>query len=225
MSLVGELSIGLQDALVNNPQARISEGLSRFTGLVGGRVRLKVEVMLGFQILGRVSEGQLHLGIGLATARGRKLTFRPLFHEYLTLYCAHGHPLFGMADQTLTREVIESYPYCSRGHLEPREFTQADRIVQSGDIGLGADAQTALILSGRDLGFLPDHVAEPFVRQGFLRPLRPDLTKRTETVAAITRRKEPSLKVLDLLLATLVDVHKPQAPAIPSAARRVTVKA
>lgn len=207
--LVGELSIALQDSVLTNPDARIHEGLRRFASLVGNRVRLKVEVMVGFQLIGRVTDGQAHLGIGLGSPRARKLTQRRLFHERLTLYCAMGHPLFDLPDALLTREDIEAHPYCSRGHLEPREFTQADRLVQTGDIGLGAEAQMALILSGRNLGFLPDHVAQPLVRQGHLRPLRPDLTRRSEAVCAITRRNDPSLKVLNRLIEVLVDAHKP----------------
>ena len=59
----GELVVGIQDGIVDNPEARISEAIERFTAYYPN-IRFKIEIMLGFQMAGRVADGLIHVGIG-----------------------------------------------------------------------------------------------------------------------------------------------------------------
>jgi hypothetical protein len=64
-----------------------------------------------------------------------------------------------------------------------------------------------LILSGRNIGYLPDHVAAPHVAAGTLRALRPDLTRLVTEVAAITGPSSNDFKLARRFVDCLIDTH------------------
>ena len=68
----GELVVGIQDGIVDNPNARISEAIERFTNYYPN-IRFKIEIMLGFQMAGKVADGLIHVGIGLVTDQFEQL--------------------------------------------------------------------------------------------------------------------------------------------------------
>src|SRR5206468_729734 len=154
----GELVIAVEDEIVMNPACRLPEALRQFTAEVGRRVRFRVENMVGYLALSHVADGSAHLGISVSDVRARDVYSQRLFDETLHLYCARGHPLFDRPDDQITQEEIAEQPYSSRGHLELKDFSLLTHGFLMGDVGLGAQAQLALILSGRDFGYLPDHI-------------------------------------------------------------------
>ena len=212
-----ELSIGIQDQIVDNPHSRVAEAIARFSEYYPN-CRFRVEIMLGFQMTGRVADGLLHVGIGILNDQFQGLAAERLFEERSTIYCGSGHPLFPVPDDALTAEAIERAVYCNRGHHEYVHPERTRNSATCGDIGLGAHAQTTLVLSGRNIGTLPDHVAEPHVAAGRLRALRPDLTQRTTAVAAMTGQGVKTFKLVQRFVDCLVDVHT-EARAVAAAAR------
>jgi LysR family transcriptional regulator, transcriptional activator for bauABCD operon len=215
-----ELSIAIQDGIVENPQARIPEAIERFTDYYPS-VSLKIEIMLGSKLMGRAADGLVDVGVGLFHDQFRKLTFEPLFDEQLVLCCGRAHPLFSVPDADLTQERLDEAAYCHRGHLEYFHPDTSDAFPRRGDIGHGAHAHLALILSGRNVGYLPDHVAEPFRSAGRLRLLRPDRTRRTIAVVAVTGRVATEFKLSRCFMDCLVDCQM-EAQIAPRTAQPVS---
>ena len=205
----GELVVAIEDEVVSNPVCRVPEALGRFTAEVGRRVRFRVENMVGYQALSHVADGSAHVGISVSDARARDLCSQRLFDEHLHLYCAVGHPLFDVPDEQITPEQIAQQPYSSRGHLELKDLSLLTHGFRPGDVGLGAQAQLVLVLSGRDTGYLPDHLVAPFVLQGRLRALCPQLTRKEIAVNVVTRDSGPHVKLVSRLRACLVAAHAP----------------
>ncbi|MBD9641745.1 LysR family transcriptional regulator [Ensifer sp. ENS07] len=204
----GELVMAVEDSIVDNPECRLPLAIKRFSEITEG-VKIRVEIMLGAQVIGRVADGLIPLGIGLYNPSFSQLEYTALFSECLELYCSSAHRLFDVPDGQITAAQIASYPYCSRGHLEATHPDRVDTSPFAGDIGLGAHAQLALILSGRNLGYLPAHTAESYVKSKQLRSVKPDLVRRIRSVAAMRTPRSAQNKLVKNFLRTLVDVHAP----------------
>lgn len=221
-----ELSVGIQDGIVESPKARIPEAIERFAEYYPS-VSLKIEIMFGFKLMGRAADGLIDVGIGLFHDQFRKLAFEHLFEEHAFLYCGRSHQLFDVADAELTRERIGEVAYCHRGHLEYFHPLSSHEFPVRGDIGHGAHAQLALILSGRNVGYLPDHIAAPFCAEERLRVLRPDMTRLVTPIVAVTGHTVDEFKLARSFMDCLVDCHmeaqieKPSARKVPTPDDRV----
>ena len=201
----GELSVGIQDGIIDNPQSRIAEALELFSDR-HPNVRLKIEMMLGFQMISRVVDGSVHVGIGLGDDSFKQLSFERLFNETQKLCCGRTHPLFDLPVRSITPEQIEAAT-SSQGYLErPHHFSRGM------DVGHGAHARLALILSGRSVGYVVEHVARPYIEAGCLRLLRPDAVGRTKPVTAVTRPSASEHKLARHFVDSLIATHVPMAP-------------
>jgi DNA-binding transcriptional LysR family regulator len=222
-----ELSIAIQDGIVESPQARIPQAIERFIEYYPN-ASLKIEIMFGFKLLGRVADGLIDVGIGLFHSQFRKLSFERLFEEQANLYCGRTHPLYDVPDAELTRERLDAAAYCHRGHLEFFHPDSSREFPVRGDIGHGAHAQLALILSGRNIGYLPDHIGEPLCADGRLRALRPELTRLKTPIVALTGQNATEFQLARTFVDCLVDVQmeaqiekQPKAGASPPPHQRV----
>jgi len=208
--LAGDLSLAIEDDIMTNPECRIAPAIGVFLRDHGRRVRLKIEVMAGFQVLSRVADGSAHVGITVAVDRTktRGLETFALFSETLRLCCAQDHELFKVPIPKIEAEQILQFQYSSRGHLEPGNFLGALASGYDGDIGLGAQAQLALVLSGRNIGYIPEHVAARYVASGEMRYIGPEgQDARTSAVVAVTRTKNQDVKMIDLFVRQLTKSH------------------
>lgn len=210
----GELIVGIQDGIVDNPNAHIAEAIERFTEYYPN-IRFKVEIMLGFQMAGKVADGLIHVGIGLITDQFEHLAFECLFEEVGLLCCSRTHPLFNVSDRMITEEHIASAAYCSRGHLEDIHPNPDLRFFRTrGDIGHGAHAKLALVLSGRNIGYVPEHVARPHIEAGTLRVIKPEMTHRTP-ITAVTKTNSPDFKLAERFVDSLIEIHLEKAASAP----------
>ena len=203
----GELSIGIQDGIIDNPKSRITDAIELFYK-IEPHIKLTIEVMLGFRMVGRVADGLINFGIGLVDQRLQQLNWHRLFEESISIYCGSQHPLFPIPDDNITQGDIESCRYCHRGQLES---ARAERAVLAlpveGDVGLGTHAQLALVLSGINIGYIPDHIAKPWVAAERLRVLRPDLTHRNNQIGVAWGPNGIGFSLARKFLDVLVSVH------------------
>ncbi|QFR34936.1 LysR family transcriptional regulator [Ancylobacter sp. TS-1] len=205
-SVAYELCVGIQDGIVENPSARIHEAIRRFSQYYPN-VRFRMEVMLGFQLTGRVADGMVHVGIGLVNEQYPQLIYQHLFDEQGYMCCGDRHPLFTVPDDELTMADIEAASYCNRGHLEYYHPERTRSGTFSGDIGLGIQSQLALILSGRNIGYVLDHTAEPLFAAGALRALRPDLMRIVNPITAMVGPGAADFRLARRFVDCLIDVH------------------
>jgi DNA-binding transcriptional LysR family regulator len=203
----GEVVIAIEDEIITNPACRLPEALQMFGERVGRRVRLRVESMVGYQAISHVADGSAHLGISVSDVRARDVATQHLFDEVAELYCGQGHPLFDVPDHEITEAQLAAHPYSSRGHLESRDVSLFTREFRAGDVGLGAQAQLALILSGRNLGYVPVHATTPLVARGRIRSVRPDITRRVVPIQVVSRDTGPHGKLIALLRSCVVMAH------------------
>lgn len=218
-----ELSVAVQDGIIENPDARVAEAIARFTDYYPG-ASLRVEVMFGLKLAGQIADGSVDVGVCLYHDRLKSMPVETLMEERADLYCGASHPMFAMSGDELTRERIEASTYCHRGEFEHFHPEGSEPFTHRGDVGHGAHAQLALVLSGRNVGYIPNHIAQGFCATGRLRALRPDLMGIVSSIVAVSARPAHEFKLARSFIDCLVDCHMEAQLERRSAIRPVTRK-
>lgn len=197
--LTGHLSMALFDKMVTNPEAKLPQAIEQFDE-IAPKVTIEIHAVPVNDIESGVLTGHFHLAIIPTHRQSNSLQYYPLYSEQMYLYCGQGHPLFGRDDDQISRRQIRQCKYAGIGFHSPNMmFSHQFKLKRSADI-YDEEAVAALILSGRYIGFLPDHYAESFVERGAMRRLRPDAYRYQSDHAAIVRHSpKPSRLVMEFL--------------------------
>jgi DNA-binding transcriptional LysR family regulator len=200
--LVGNLSIGMVDNIVSNPECRLSEVISRFYAR-DQEVRVSLHIDAPPELEQRVMDGRLDLVIGAFHHTLPALEYRLLFEEEQTLYCGAGHPLFQRADAAISLEDVRAASYAGRGYPEEKLPVRLKPATTSDSM----EGLAMFVLSGRFIAFLPTHYALQWVEHGQMRPILPRrLAYRSQFHAVIRKAGTPTL-VMRAFLADLAEAH------------------
>lgn len=165
--LLGELRIGLSEALSNEVIERIGKAIGRFRQR-NQAVQIELLSAMPAELERRLLQDQLQLAIGYFSGSQTALDYQPLFDERQRLYCGSQHPLFDR--ETPSAADLQA---CDRV-VHPYRFIAADEPWQGGSSSARCEqveGSLAFILSGAHLGYLPEHIALPWVERGGLRAL------------------------------------------------------
>ena len=204
--LTGTVTLALFDKTASNPACRIHQALGQFDRLAPGvHPELHVEPINAIER--GVMEGRYHLGIIPNHRPSSSLEYYPLFDEQMYLYCAHSHPLYARAPGTVDIEEVRASKYVGIGYHSPNmEVTrQLGQTRQA--TAYDQEAVAHLVLSGRYLGYLPEHYAASFVDAGTMRPVLPERFQYVCKFSAIVRRTPPPSRIVQALLDELVAAH------------------
>ena len=202
--LVGSLSIGLFDKTITNPQAHIDRAIRDFRD-VAPSVSLDFTGASLNEIESGVIDGRLHLGIVPDHRRSDSLDYLELFDEAMYLYCGREHPLFGRDHARLGWGELQACDHAALAFHSPNMEATHRFGLRRQATASDQEAIALLILSGRYVGFLPDHYAAGFEREGLIeRVAHPDCKYSVRFVALTRRSPQPSRSVqafLDALKA------------------------
>jgi DNA-binding transcriptional LysR family regulator len=202
----GELHLAVFDKTASNPEAHIAQAVALFRAQAP-EVALNLHVGSLNLIERGVMDGQFQLGIIPEHRRSDSLAYDELFGETMLLYCGTAHPLFEAGATDLTWERLRSHDFAGLGYHSPNmEIAHRERLRRDAT-GFDQESVATLILSGRFLGFLPDHYAEGFVRAGQMRSVQPGLFRYACRFSGITRRSPAPSRVTQLLRDCLVLAH------------------
>lgn len=203
--MAGQLAVALFDKTASNPAARIDAAIARFVAQAPD-VELHLHIGRIQDIERGVMDGRYAVGVIPAHRAAASLRYERLFGETMQLYCGAGHPLFGADHRGLGWEALRRRnDFAGLGYHSPNLELAHGRRLTRGATGHEQEAIATLVLSGCFVGFLPDHYAEPFVRQGRLQVVAPQrLHYEAEFVSVLRRSPQPSRAALafhDALLA------------------------
>ncbi|UUY09032.1 LysR family transcriptional regulator [Pseudomonas sp. J452] len=168
--LLGELHIGLSEALADEVLEQVAAAIGRFRRR-NQAVQIELLSAVPAELERRLLQGQLQLAIGYFSGAQTALDYQRLFVEQQHLYCGRGHPLFG-------RGQVEAsdLQHCD-GVLHPYRFIAADEPWQAGSSSARSEqveGTLAFVLSGAHIGYLPEHIAAPWVARGQLQVVQPE---------------------------------------------------
>ncbi len=190
--LGGELQVAVFDKTATNPEAHIGAAIALFCDQAPD-VALNLHVAPINAIERGVIDGRFQVGVIPGHRSSDSLVYDTLFDETMLLYCGSNHPLFGDDDSGLGWDALAPHRFAGLGYHSPNmEISQQMRLTRQAT-AFDQEAIATLVLSGRFLGFLPDHYAAGFVRRQLMRALHPALFRYLCQFLAIVRRSpEPS---------------------------------
>lgn len=201
-NLRGELNIGLTDNLVTVQHMRITNALSRLKER-GPDVRVNIRMTPPSEVEQGVLDGRLHIGVVPQAGALSGLDYQPLYDERSLLYCAVGHPLFYADDQQLDDERLNTQDAIAPTFRLPPEIQTHYQVLNCTASASDREGMAFLILTGRYIGYLPDHYASAWVQQGRLRALKADTRFYDLNLAAVTRKGRRPHLVLESFLEAL----------------------
>lgn len=206
----GDFHLAVFDKFATNPECRLAECIA---GLVDDAPALRVDVHVcsTSEIEKGLLEGRFQLGIHPFHRASQSLLTEPLFAEQMSVYAAPGHALLAngaVPDDAAMRNadfVGLGYHSPNMEHFWRVGLAPAARAHDQ-------EATVLLLLSGRYLGFLPDHYAAGFVAAGQLvrLPSR-TLQYRCDWCASVARTPAPG-RIARYFLGRLRAAHADVAP-------------
>jgi DNA-binding transcriptional LysR family regulator len=167
--LTGTLNFGFADNVISDKQFPLQKIISTYLER-DQDVEIKVVVGSPDSQEKDLLNNSLHLAIGPFRNFLSQLSYDHIYDEKHSLYCGLSHPLFdkpknhiNFADITDSHLVIRSY----LGLLELNEIGPINATAQVSNM----EAAAFMILSGKFIGYLPDHFAEHWVKSGEMRAI------------------------------------------------------
>ena len=205
----GQLHVAMFDKTASNPQAHIAEAIALFTEQAPD-VALNLHVATLTAIERGVLDGQYQIGIIPGHRSSDTLEYTLLFDEVMLLYCGHAHPLFGATAKSQPKDWdgLRTHQFAGLGYHSPNmEISQQVRLARKAT-GFDQEAIATLILSGKFLGFLPDHYAESFVRGDQMRAIDPAVFRYDCQFFAIVRRSPQIARATRAFQDCLEQAHR-----------------
>ena len=202
----GRLEIAVFDKTASNPQAHIGDAIALFSERAP-QVMLSMHVASINAIERGVIGGSFHVGVIPAHRSSSSLSYTELFGETMLLYCGARHPLFGVKHGRLSWAKLKAHAFAGLGYHSPNmALSHQVRLVRTAT-GFDQEAIATLILSGRFLGFLPDHYAEAFERRGLMQAIEPAKFRYACRFVALVRRSPAPSRAAQLFEECLVAAH------------------
>ena len=203
-TLVGTLNLGLIGHAPVNANARISQAIDRFRRR-DESVHFNVSVRPPGELETLLLDGKIHMAIGYFWHRVPALDYTTIFHETQLAYAGKGHPLFRHSGAVTSAEAL-AHTWAWRSYPLPEAAgSPAERPVTA--VADNMEAVAMLVLSGRHLGYLPEHFAAPYVAQGLLAPLAPEAMRYDVPFDMVVRRDARRSDLLTAFIADMKAAH------------------
>lgn len=206
--LAGDLHVAIFEKTASNPRAHIAQAVALFRAQAP-EVGLHLHVGTIAMIERGVIDGQFHLGIVPEHRRSESLAYDELFDETMLLYAGRGHAWFGSSanDARLGWADLRRQELAALGYHSPNMALAHRHRLERKATASDQEAVATLVLSGAYVGFLPDHYAEPFVREGRMRAVAPERLKYPCRFSCIRRRAPAPLRVTQAFRDALLRAH------------------
>ena len=203
-TLVGTLTIGL----IGHSPIEVNTGISGAIARFGARqqaVRLSVTVHSPAELEQMLLAGMVDVAVGYFWRRMPTLDYVPLGHEEEVAYCGVSHVLGGQAG-AVSPDEADRHDWVWRGSpLVAEETRHIPPVIVA--ICDNMEGRAILILSGRYLGYLPSHYAEPYVRSGRLVALNRKALRHRVKFELATRKPPHRNEIVDAFLNDVADDH------------------
>ncbi|WP_404343890.1 LysR family transcriptional regulator [Vreelandella venusta] len=198
-TIKGELNIGITDNLVTLPAMDVTHALAALTA-PHHAVTVNIHMEPSDAVIRGVMDGHLHVGVVPAVNLPTSLETRLLYDEPSYLYCSAEHPLFRLPDEALSLSQIASHPAIRPRYPLPDTARQAHEALNLQASASDREGAAFLILTGRFIGFLPEHVAAQWVAASKMRALHPATQHYRIPFVLVTRHDRRPNRVVDAFL-------------------------
>jgi LysR family transcriptional regulator, transcriptional activator for bauABCD operon len=210
--MTGEISIGLVDNIIWDKDAQLKSVFAQFSEMAS-KIDMTIYVYSPDEIERRILDGKLDVGIAPVMNELAGLRYDYLYDEVNYLYCGKGHPLFEVPDAEISTADLVRSQYVKKGYAVNSNLQQANSSMGKRVVAYHVEAFALLILSGRYIGFLPEHYAAVWEKSGEIRRLLPKHYEAVCSFAAMTAKGRPRTAATEAFLGELLN------PALRGAGR------
>ncbi|MFT7683430.1 MAG: DNA-binding transcriptional LysR family regulator [Moritella dasanensis] len=202
--LKGELNIGITDNLVTIEHMRLTNALMALKDL-GPEIQINIRMMPPDQIEINVLDGRLHVGAVPELRLLPGLNYTQLYPEASLLYCSKDHPYFNLDDKQLTNAMISESDAVVLSYQQTPEIKRSLQKLNNMASATDREGIAFLILTGRYIGYLPDHFARQWVADGKIRAIKPERFRIESCYSAVTRKSARSNIIVDTFMELLAN--------------------
>jgi len=204
--LTGQINIALFDKIASNPEASLHKAFKQFD-IKAPEVDLTIYTEYLNEIERGVMEGRLQIGVIPGHRVSPSLTYNKLFNEQMYLYCGKEHPLFDRSEQEIQKKDILGCKYAGLGYHSPNMEVGRSLGMKRAVTVYDQEAIVFLLLSGRYIGYLPDHYAKPFEEQGLIRMIGKEEFHYECEFFAIHRSSPKPSRLVRTFMDCLIQAH------------------
>jgi DNA-binding transcriptional LysR family regulator len=205
--LRGDLSVALFDKTASNPKAHVDRAIALFCDQAPD-VNINVYIAPINAIEQGLVNGQFQVGVLPGHGQSSSLDYTRLFGERMQLYCGPGHRLFDATEQQPEWTDLRQHRFAGLGYHSPNMALSLQRRIARSATAFDQEGIATLILSGRFIGFLPDHYAQTFVALKKMQALNPaSLQYDCDFFSAVRRSPQPA-RTTGLFMECLRRVHE-----------------
>jgi len=199
--LRGEFNIGIINNLITQPQMKVTNALSHLRGK-GKDVVINISMTTQEEIERKVLDGRLHVGVVPMTSPLSGLDYRAIYSEKSSLYCGRQHPLFAHSGELPEAAIAGLDAVVPNGRITPETLALYGRM-QVAARASDREGIAFLILTGKFVGFLPDHYANIWVERGEMLTINPHRLSLNTDIVVTTRKGSNKNLLLESFMAEL----------------------
>ena len=203
--LSGRVTIAAIDTMVSDPRCGIARVIAALKEK-SDNIQFDINVCEAREVETSVVTGRSLVGLGVSRHQLRGLNYFPLHNETNYLYCAKGHALYDCAAKD-TNKLLKSAEVISSNYMRDKE-TRNDRLnYQNSAIAYHDEGIAHLILSGKFIGYLPEHYASHWVDKGLFKAILPKQYSYQIPVMMITSNNISASPLANALIDEIKRYH------------------
>ncbi|WP_372870192.1 LysR family transcriptional regulator [Shewanella sp.] len=203
--LAGRVSIAVIDTLVSDPRCDIAGVISALKAK-SNHIQFDINVCEAREVETSVVNGRSLVGIGVSRHHLRGLDYHPLHNETNYLYCGVGHPLFDSTADKMPK-LLQNAEVITSNYMRDKEMRNDDLNYQNTATAYHDEGIAHLILSGKFIGYLPEHYASHWVEKGLFKAILPQKYSYQIPVMLITSKSHTATPLASALIAEIKQCH------------------
>lgn len=203
--LSGRVSLATIDTLVGDPRCGVSKAIAALKEK-SDAIQFDIYVCEAREVETAVANGRSLVGIGVSRHHIRGLDYTPLFNETNYLYCASGHSLFNCKEQD-TDKLLQRAEVITSNYMRDKERRNDGLNYQNSAIAYHDEGIAHLILSGKFIGYLPEHYASYWVDKGLFKAILPQKYCYQIPVVLITSKSHSATPLAQAMINAIQCSH------------------
>lgn len=203
--LSGILRLGLVDNTLSDPACPVVPALRALRSR-SGDLEVSIDIRNPFELERALLEERIDIAVGTFNVTDPALEQHAIHSERLSLYIGRGHALF--EKKALQLGDLAGADCVMRGYLRESQVVQQHVSFNYSATAQSVEGIATLVLSGHYVGYLPDHVAAPWVKARRMRAVLPRLMGYDVLFKVIVPRQPRRTRASGALLEAILMQHR-----------------
>ena len=170
--LSGRVTISIIDTIASDPRCGVAQAISALRAK-SNNIQFDINVCEAREVETSVANGRSLVGLGVSRHHLRGLEYHPLHNETNFLYCGKEHALFDCKPSEV-KKILETAEVITSNYMRDKEVRNDDLNYPNSATAYQDEGIAHLILSGKFIGYLPEHYANFWVEKGLFKSILPN---------------------------------------------------